>query len=831
MYSSDNWKSTKAESMNKIVSLVIVLFIGTITINAQDYQWAKRIGGVYTDHGYSIAVDGLGNVYSAGTFMATVDFDPGSGTSNLTTTGTVDAFISKLDPEGNFLWAKSVGGVYADQVNSIAVDGSGNVYITGYFSFTADFDPGAGTNYITSAGNTDVFVLKLDAAGNFIWAKSMGGTSFEEGHSIAVDNSGNVYTAGIFEETADFDPGVGTSNLTSAAGDDVFISKLDAAGNFLWAKSMGGNFDDWANSIALDAFGNVHTTGSFIGTVDFDPGTGTANLTSAAARDVFISKLDSAGNFVWAKKIGGNADDRGHGIAVDDSGNVYTTGRFASSVDFDPGAGTSNLTSAGSADIFISKLDAAGNFGWAVRMGGSSFDGGNSIAVDGSGNVHTTGYFQGNVDFDPGAGVSNSTSAGDRDVFISKLDAAGNFVWATRMGGTLYDRGYSIALDGAGNVYSNGSFGSTADFDPGAGTSNLTSAGSYDVFISKLNSPDTNPVLELISAVNPSCTVVNNGSIDVNAIGGTPPYTFHWTSSDFGQLGSVASILDNLYASDYEVFVVDFLGDTSQTLQVSLQAPEFLDLNIETTQFQGNGLYNVSCPDANDGAVSVSILGGSPPYNFNWSSSIGLDLPDNAELSNLPAGIYEVFVEDVLGCTASSEFPLNAPPEIISDPIFSDYDGFQISCADGGDGIIIPTISGGDGFVELQWLGDVGANDPSAEVMVNLNSGTYSLLVTDEIGCSQEFEYDLTNACIPGCLDPTSLNYNPDANQDSSFCQFAPDCIADLNGDNVVSASDLVLLLGEIGCSFNCLADLDGNGIVNTNDLILLLSSTGESCD
>ena len=483
--------------MKKTTTLLFAIFIGIITSNAQIYQWAKGMGGTSSDAGRSIALDSSGNVYTAGWFHGTVDFDPGAGTSILTSAGTRDIFISKLDAAGNFLWAKSLGGTSEDYGSSIAVDGSGNVYTTGFFSLTVDFDPGAGTSNLTSAGGQDIFISKLDAAGNFLWAKSIGGTSHEFSYSIAVDGTGNVYTTGYFLETADFDPGAGTSNLVSAGSYDIFISKLDAAGNFVWAKSMGGTAFDYGNSIAVDSSGNVYTTGYFSLTVDFDPGAGTSNLTNAGLEDIFISKLDAAGNYLWAKRIGGISRDYGESIAVDGFGNVYTTGNFQGTVDFDPGAGMVNLTSTGNEDIFISKMDAAGNFLWAKRIGDIARDYGKSIAVDGSGNVYTTGNFQGTVDFDPGTGTSNLTSTGLDDIFISKLDAAGKFLWAKSMGGTYEDFGSYIAVDGSGNVYTTGWFKGTIDFDPGAGISNLTSIGnSWDIFISKLDSSASVGILE-----------------------------------------------------------------------------------------------------------------------------------------------------------------------------------------------------------------------------------------------------------------------------------------------------------------------------------------------
>ena len=171
------------------------------------------------------------------------------------------------------------------------MDHQGNVYTTGYFEGSVDFDPGIGTNLLTSAGLIDIFVLKLDTSGNFQWAKSMGGNSNDAGCSIALDGSGNVYTTGYFLATADFDPGPGTTNITSAGLTDIFISKLDAAGNFIWVKGIGGTYTDRAQSIAVDNLDNIYTTGFFCETADFDPGEGTSTLTSAGLDDIFVLKL------------------------------------------------------------------------------------------------------------------------------------------------------------------------------------------------------------------------------------------------------------------------------------------------------------------------------------------------------------------------------------------------------------------------------------------------------------------------------------------------------------------------------------------------------------
>jgi hypothetical protein len=387
--------------------------------------WAKQMGGMYsTSRGYGIALDSFANVYTTGSFDVESDFDPGTSVYMLTPSGYNDIFISKLDSSGNFKWAKQIGGTSDETGFAITTDALGNVYSTGAFKGTVDFDPGTGSYNLTSksVSSNDIYVSKLDSTGTFIWAKSMGGTSNGTGRSIAVDNCGNVYTTGAFAGTTDFDPGSNVYNLASTGQYDVFVSKLDSSGNFVWAKRWGSNNFDFGLSIAVDVPKNVYTTGYFSGTVDFDPGAGTYNMSTMYSSN-FISKLDSSGNFVFAKTFAGIANAGfcfGNSIALDSSGNIYTTGSLYGPVDFDPGIGSFVLTGAGNNDIFVSKLNNSGNFVWAKAMGGTSDEQGRCIALSSTGDVYTCGYFNGKVDFDPGVGIDTLSSSGT-SIFIHKM--------------------------------------------------------------------------------------------------------------------------------------------------------------------------------------------------------------------------------------------------------------------------------------------------------------------------------------------------------------------------------------------------------------------------
>lgn len=498
-------------------ALFYILVTAAPSLNAQTLDWALSMGGSNAngDFGRSICVDALGNVYTTGGFDGTADFDAGVGTASLNSVGQGDIFIQKMDSNGNFLWAKSVGGILVDVATSIDVDAHGDAYITGSFEGTVDFDPGTGVANLTSSGGRDIFILKLDGLGNFVWAKSIGGNSTDEGISIRIDPYGNVFTTGIFGGTVDFDPGPGVTNLTSSFGyKDIFVQKMDANGNFIWSKGVSGVSYDNATSISVDASGNVYITGSFFETIDLDPDAGIANFISAGNQDIFVLKLDSSGSFIWGKSMGGAADDIGYSINVDASGNIFTTGMFAGIVDFDPGPGMTNLTAIGSWDMFVQKLDSNGNFVWSKSIGGFFDDRGYSIGVDAFGNIYTTGKFEGTVDFDPGPGITNLISAGNEDIFIQKLDASGNFLWAGSIGGASLDLAASITVDALNNVYATGSFMNTGDFDPGVGTVNLTSAGGHDIFVLKMNpiTTSTNTLRKDIPVSifpNPSTGTVN----------------------------------------------------------------------------------------------------------------------------------------------------------------------------------------------------------------------------------------------------------------------------------------------------------------------------------
>ncbi|MGZ5134147.1 MAG: hypothetical protein ACXWCG_03310, partial [Flavitalea sp.] len=408
---------------------------------AQDFIYAKGLknstisGGPVVDK--YIKTDSLGNSFVVGSFSGVADFNPGPDSLNLIADGNEDIFLAKYDATGNYVYAKKIGGVEDDVATGLAVDSMGNVYLAGSFQGPVDFDPGPGTAIMRGK----VFIAKYDPLGNYIYSKVIDGISNLSIQSLALDRLHNVYITGSFRDTVDFDP---DSSIATGAGSgsfvDIFFAKYDSAGKYLYVKVLAGPavHDGRSSAIAVNQSGNVFITGGFTGTIDFDPGIGVANVTVGSRMDdIFLASYDSLGNYKYAKKFSGPDFDQANALVVDNAGNAYTTGNFFFSLDFDVDNIGGEVTSAGGLDIYIAKHDSSGNYVYARSMGGTVDDGGLGMALDTAGNVYVSGYFSHMVDFDPGASSAILTSAGEADAFVLKLDTAGNYVYAKAMGGKL----------------------------------------------------------------------------------------------------------------------------------------------------------------------------------------------------------------------------------------------------------------------------------------------------------------------------------------------------------------------------------------------------------
>ena len=515
-------------------------------------QWAKA----FNDHpanyrtssnGRTVGVDDQGNVYSAGLFEHTVDFDPGPGLFTLTGGGSqseIGIYISKLDANGNFVWAKQIPVVIEFAQIEMKVDRAGNIYLAAYFNQPTDMDPGPGAYILKPIGAKDAFVIKMDPNGNLVWVKQFGGPGDTVPAStvLDLDKDNNVILCGTFNNTVDFDPGPGIYNLTSTAHIQSFIVKLNNNGDFIWAKQFGNSTVVYSGSVIddvkCDSQGNICLVGEFSGSCDYDPGPVVYNLTSSpgSLKDGFVAKLDPNGNFIWAKQIasttGGYNDYLfSKGIDVDGMNNIITTGYFIGTRDFDPGTGVYPLISGGYTDCFILKLNEQGQFLWAKRIGDKDYDTGNDVAIDNDNNIYELGSFGTSVDFDPGPGNFTINSSYYGASALVKLDPNGEFIYAIAFqsisyGTSLFRR---MAIDAVKNIYITGSVSGIVDVDPGPKVYPLSSSSDASPFVLKLG----------------RCTDVTTSTLDINACNS---YTLN--NETFDSTGTYIRIIPNTSGCD-----------------------------------------------------------------------------------------------------------------------------------------------------------------------------------------------------------------------------------------------------------------------------------------
>ena len=462
-------RKRESRSLLHIILMVLISIImsspGMTQSVAPTWEWATHQGGTQYNSGVQMAVDTSGNSYVTGFFQDTVVF----GSQTFICNGEYDIFLAKYDVLGNVLWARQMGGPNQDFGNGIAVDNSGNVYVTGYFTNSMLIN---GQN-ITGKGLRDVFTVKYRSNGDFVWVIHAGGTSFYEANSIGVSINGKVTITGSFYDTMNFDDS--SISLTSAGNRDIFIAQYDSLGTIQWAKSAGGLYDDIGYGISMDNLGNCYGAGYFYDLANFGSIALQANGYNS---DICIYKLDAQGIWQWAKSFGSNMPDMAWDIAADGAGSTYTTGIF-----YGPSitVGKDVLTTHGYYDPLIIKLNANGNPQWAREGGSAGWDYGRAVAVDRDGNS----YMAGNYELTAAFGDTTLTVVGNTDAFVVKYDPNGNVQWAESAGGPSTDIAEGVAADKNGNVYATGYFYQHCSF----GDTTIYTTGDQDIFVAKLKPP------------------------------------------------------------------------------------------------------------------------------------------------------------------------------------------------------------------------------------------------------------------------------------------------------------------------------------------------------
>ena len=499
--------------MNKLSALLFVFgVLFCLQMSAQPNSWILNFGSVAKDQATAIAEDHSGDIIAAGIIKDTATFT-WRGNSYTMFPWRGDCFLTKQSSGGQLIWLRHIGGTGSIQVKDLATDAQDNFYITGLFIGAADFNPTSNNfNLISTDPQGDIFVAKYDNWGNFIWAKGIGGTGADYASSIAVDQDSNIFIAGGFEGTVDFDPGPGIQQVSGNGVQDAFVLELGNAGNFKAVYHFGSAGVDFCTDLKMDHQGNLLVSGGFQSQVDFNPTSNIDTLTSSGLADAFILKLDSNLSFTWVKKIGGTGVDVILDLEIDDSGKIYLVGAFEGSCDFDPGAGVSQLM-ANNTDGFILQLSSSGTYGWVNKLGGIGDDRVVGVAIDHHYKVYATGYFSDTVDFDPDPSVLfNLVAQGNYDHYVYQLDTLGAFSWVQQFTGNTTSLANHVFVDQQDNLYTVGSFEGTVDFDPSGAIDNRTAIGQNDIFVQQHTLSPLVSLLELIQGDDKRIKVYPNPS-------------------------------------------------------------------------------------------------------------------------------------------------------------------------------------------------------------------------------------------------------------------------------------------------------------------------------
>jgi len=582
-----------------------------------------------------IEIDPNGSLYFIGNFEDTVDIDPGVGVYNLISNGDNDVLNLKLSANGNFVWAKSFGGINDDNVSDLITDSNGNIYSHVYFTGTCDFDPGPGVYNLSSMANNSksAFVQKLDKNGNFVWAKAfvsldtLSGVS--HGKSIGIDSFDNVYCTGYFPGMVDFDPGSGILIPPSNAMGE-YIVKLDSLGDYIWSK-----FSTYAYSwgfadpydIEIDRYNNIYIAGTFRGHVDFDPGPDTLLLNGHLSGDSwpYIKKLTKDGDLIWAKSYGRGNSTVPVSITTDTFGNVYTIGYFKDSADLDPGFDTLvfytqsvNWSSKGG---YLQKLNLKGDILFAgVLEGNLGVSMGFDIAVKYANSIFLAGEFVDTVDFDPSSSIHNLVSANPpwASSYILKLSqckvltsdnviACDSLIWID--GKTYYQSTQSAYFTLPSSV------------------------GCDSVICLNLNIPQIDTTISL--STNGASFIANQSNAK-----------YQWLDCNNGNsplLGDTLQIFTPTVNGDYAVEInLDACVDTSACVNIS-------NVSIKETQLSMIKLY----PNPNSGKFILD-MGSLKAREIRILNSIGQEIfnvkDKNSQLFNLnlKPGVYivQIFTEN-----------------------------------------------------------------------------------------------------------------------------------------------------------------------------------------
>lgn len=478
--------------MKKILAVKIFVLLAMINSQAQTIEWFNEYNDTKPALIREIDVDKSGNIIAVGFFFEELSFDNNGIIENIPSYGKNDILIQKLTSNGNVIWTKTIGGAEDEMAYGVDTDEFGNIYVSGRFTASVNFDPLNSNTTIDAIGPIDTYILKLNPDGEFVWVKQVGGN----GGTIALDlvyDSENLIITGRFENVVDFDPGIDAFNVSSNGNLDAYILKLNKDGEFIWINSLGGTIGELGISSVVDGDGNIYTTGTTSSSfsIDLIDG-GSATVTNQGISDIYVVKFNSEGEAIWLKSYGGTGSAIGFDVDVDNNGHLFLVGQVQDSCFFE-----NDLITVDGTNALIMKLDSDGVIQWINSLGGNLTDVGRSVSVNNYNEIYVCGEFQDTMNLNSNQYISNGAS----DNFILKMTNSGETEWINTFGGESGEVIFTVVTDESTGIYCGGHFQESIILEVNSIVENFTSSGFSDGFLLKINSPFNNNGIDQINNV------------------------------------------------------------------------------------------------------------------------------------------------------------------------------------------------------------------------------------------------------------------------------------------------------------------------------------------